>query len=130
MPEWRFDINPVAASRPRVGKWGAYYTGTYKEFREEAAAKVYEVLGIDIQPLSGPLAVSIELYVKRPKTTERGWPKADIDNFAKAVLDTMNKKVWDDDSQIVSIYVTKQWAAPGEDGYFTLSVNQTIGDGK
>lgn len=130
MPEWRFDINPVAASRPRVGKWGAYYTGTYKDFREEAAAKVYEVLGIDIQPLSGPLAVSIELYVKRPKTTERGWPKADIDNFAKAVLDTMNKKVWEDDSQIVSIYVTKQWAAAGEDGYFTLSVNQSIGVGK
>jgi Holliday junction resolvase RusA-like endonuclease len=124
MPEWRFDINPVAASRPRVGKWGAYYTGTYKEFREEAAAKVYEVLGTDLQPLSGPLAVSIELYVKRPKSTERGWPKADIDNFAKAVLDTMNKKVWDDDSQIISIYVTKQWAAAGEDGYFTLSVNE------
>jgi Holliday junction resolvase RusA-like endonuclease len=123
MPEWRFDINPVAASRPRVGKWGAYYTGTYKAFREEAAAKVWEILGTDLEPLSGPLMVSIELFVKRPKTTERDWPKADIDNFAKAVLDTMNKKVWDDDSQIISLYVTKQWAAKDEGGYFILSVN-------
>lgn len=122
--EWRFGINPVAASRPRVGKWGAYYTGTYKEFREEAAGKVFEVLGTDFEPLAGPLAVTIELYVKRPKTTERGWPKADIDNFAKAVLDIMNGKVWVDDSQIISIYITKQWAAKGEDGYFVLQVNK------
>ena len=126
--EWRFNINPVAASRPRVGKWGAYYTGTYKTFREEAAAKVWEILGTDLQPFGGPLAVSIELYVKQPKTTERGWPKADIDNFAKAVLDTMNKKVWEDDSQIISLYVTKQWAPKGEDGYFTMSVNQKQGE--
>lgn len=126
--EWRFNINPVAASRPRVGKWGAYYTGTYKTFREEAAAKVWDILGTELQPFSGPLAVSIELYVKQPKTTERGWPKADIDNFAKAVLDTMNKKVWEDDSQIISLYVTKQWAPKGEDGYFTMSVNQKQGE--
>lgn len=128
MSEWRFNINPVAASRPRVGKWGAYYTGTYKAFREEAAAKVWEILGTELEPLSGALTVSIELFVKRPKTTEREWPKADIDNFAKAVLDTMNGKVWEDDSQIVSLYVTKQWAAKGEDGYFILSVNNQDGE--
>ena len=65
----------------------------------------------------------MELYVKRPKTTEREWPKADIDNFAKAVLDTMNGKIWKDDSQITSLYVAKQWAGKGEDGYFTLEVS-------
>jgi Holliday junction resolvase RusA-like endonuclease len=121
--EWKFNINPVAASRPRVGKWGAYYTGTYKDFREEAIGIVYDVLGSGFTPLSGELAVSIELYVKRPKTTERGWPKADIDNFAKAVLDVMNGKIWDDDSQITTLHVSKQWASKGEDGYFVLSVS-------
>ncbi len=121
--EWIFPINPVAASRPRVGKWGAYYTGTYKEFREEATSIVYDALGKDFVPMSGELAVSIELHVKRPKTTERGWPKADIDNFAKAVLDVMNGKIWEDDSQITSLYVTKQWAEKGEDGYFVLAVS-------
>ena len=49
------------------------------------------------------------------------WPH--IDNFAKAVLDTMNGKIWKDDSQITSLYVSKQWAAKGEDGYFTLEVS-------
>jgi len=121
--EWKFDINPVAASRPRVGKWGAYYTGTYKEFREKAAEIVWETIGKDFEAIDTELAVSIELYVKRPKTTERGWPKADIDNFAKAVLDTMNGKIWKDDSQITSLHVSKQWADKGEEGYFTLEVN-------
>jgi len=121
--EWKFDINPVAASRPRVGKWGAYYTGTYKEFREKAAEIVWETIGKDFEAIDTELAVSIELYVKRPKSTERGWPKADIDNFAKAVLDTMNGKIWKDDSQITSLHVSKQWADKGEEGYFTLEVN-------
>jgi len=120
---WKFDINPVAASRPRVGKWGAYYTGTYKEFREKAAEIVWDTIGKDFEAIDTELAVSIELYVKRPKSTERGWPKADIDNFAKAVLDTMNGKIWKDDSQITSLHVSKQWADKGEDGYFTLEVN-------
>jgi len=121
--EWKFDINPVAASRPRVGKWGAYYTGTYKEFREKAAEIVWDTIGKDFEAIDTELAVSIELYVKRPKSTERGWPKADIDNFAKAVLDTMNGKIWKDDSQITSLHVSKQWADKGEEGYFTLEVN-------
>jgi Holliday junction resolvase RusA-like endonuclease len=121
--EWKFDINPVAASRPRVGKWGAYYTGTYKEFREKAAEIVWDTIGKDFEAIDTELAVSIELYVKRPKSTEREWPKADIDNFAKAVLDTMNGKIWKDDSQITSLHVSKQWADKGEDGYFTLEVN-------
>jgi Holliday junction resolvase RusA-like endonuclease len=120
---WKFDINPVAASRPRVGKWGAYYTGTYKEFREKAAEIVWDTIGKDFEAIDTELAVSIELYVKRPKSTERGWPKADIDNFAKAVLDTMNGKIWKDDSQITSLHVSKQWAGKGEEGYFTLEVN-------
>lgn len=120
---WKFDINPVAASRPRVGKWGAYYTGTYKEFREKAAEIVWDTIGMDFEAIDTELAVSIELYVKRPKSTERGWPKADIDNFAKAVLDTMNGKIWKDDSQITSLHVSKQWAGKGEEGYFTLEVN-------
>ena len=121
--QWRFNLNPVAASRPRVGKWGAYYTGTYKEFREKAAEVVWDILGTDLEPMTGPLIVDIELYVKKPKATELDAPRPDIDNFAKAILDTMNKKVWEDDSQIISLHVTKQWAATGEDGYFTLSVS-------
>jgi len=122
--EWKFDISPVAASRPRVGKWGAYYSGPYKDFREEASAKVYEVIGTDTNLLSGPLCVTLELYVKRPKKTDRSHPRADLDNYTKAVFDVMNGKLWEDDSQIISMYVTKEWAEKGSDGYFVLGVNK------
>lgn len=120
--QWKFDINPVPASRPRVSKWGAYYTGTYKDFRERAAEVVWSVLGNNYQPLTTPLAVSLEIHVKRPKSTEKDFPKPDVDNYAKAILDTLNGKLWADDSQIFSLYVTKQWAEKDSDGYFVLDV--------
>jgi Holliday junction resolvase RusA-like endonuclease len=121
--EWKFDISPVAASRPRVGRWGAYYSGPYKDFREKAAEKVYEVIGTDRKLLSGPLCITLELYVKRPKKTSRGHPRADLDNYTKAVFDILNGKLWEDDSQIISMYVTKEWAEVGSDGYFVLGIN-------
>lgn len=120
---WKFDIPPVAASRPRVGKWGAYYSGPYRDFREQARDKVMDILGSEFKPLQGPLAVVIELYVTRPKTTKLDYPKPDIDNYAKAVLDVLNGLMWEDDSQIISVYVTKQWAEENEEGYFTIEVN-------
>lgn len=121
--EWTFEISPVAASRPRVGKWGAYYSGPYKEFREKATSKVYEVIGTERELISGPLAITLELYVKRPKKTERNHPRADLDNYTKAVFDVMNGKLWEDDSQVVSMYVTKEWADASSTGYFVLGVN-------
>lgn len=120
---WKFDIPPVAASRPRVGKWGAYYSGPYKSFREEAKEKVFGILGQDFVPLQGPLAVVVEIYATQPKSTKLDYPRPDIDNYTKAVLDSLNTLLWEDDSQIISIYATKQWAEQNEAGYFTVEVN-------
>jgi len=107
--EWSFPISPVAASRPRVSKHGAYFAGPYKNFRREAAEIVDDVLG-EWEPLSGPLTVDLELFIGRPKTTKLDAPRADIDNFVKAIFDVMNGKLWDDDSQVIKLYATKQWA--------------------
>ena len=124
MPEWLFPVSPVAASRPRVSRHGAYYAGPYKRFREEMAEVVPLILGESFEPYEGPLKVDIEFYVTRPKKTKLGAPKADIDNFLKATLDVMNQRLWVDDTQIVEIYATKQWTRPKEDGYFTIGVDQ------
>lgn len=120
---WQFNINPVAASRPRVSRWGAFYTGPYKVFREVAAESVWNTIGNEFKPLSNTLAVSIELYIKQPKKTDKEYPRPDIDNYAKAILDTMNGKIWEDDTQIISLYVTKQWAEKDSEGYFILEVS-------
>jgi len=122
---WRFDINPVAASRPRVSKYGhAYFTGPYKEFRKSMVNLAGAVLG-EHKPFQGPLSVTIELYVTKPKTTKLSAPRGDIDNYAKACLDSFNKLIWDDDKQIEELHITKSWTSgPEQDGWFEIGVNQ------
>tara|TARA_R110002020_G_scaffold283736_1_gene499390 strand:+ start:625 stop:957 length:333 start_codon:yes stop_codon:yes gene_type:complete len=105
-----------------VSKHGAYFAGPYKIFRREAAEIVDNVLG-NWEPLSGPLTVDLEMFVARPKTTKLDRPKADIDNFVKAVFDVMNGRLWDDDSQVIRLYATKQWAEDSN-GYFVLGINK------
>ena len=118
---WHFNMPPVAASRPRIGKWGAYYSGPYQEFRETAEDVVPLTIGSEYVPLTGELAVVVEIYAEKPKTTKLSKPKPDIDNYVKAVFDVLNKRLWEDDSQITSLYVTKQWSDSA--GYFTVEVN-------
>lgn len=119
--KWKFPVSPVAASRPRVGKWGSYYTGTYKDFREIAKPIVNEVTQ-GWEPMLGPIRVSLEIYPTQPKTTKLDYPRPDIDNFAKAILDLCNGVVWGDDTQIIQLEAIKGWA--DADGYFTLEVEE------
>jgi Holliday junction resolvase RusA-like endonuclease len=124
MPEWTFQISPIAASRPRISKYGAYFTGPYKKFRGEAADCVYEIIGTEFPLIESPLHVDLELYITQPMNTKLGMPNADIDNFTKAIFDVMNGKLWVDDKQIQTMYVSKQWAPKGEPGYFTLGTQE------
>lgn len=124
MMEYRFPISPVAASRPRVSRYGAYFTGPYKKFRSEASVVINKVLGRNFSPLSGKLAVDIVCYVTRPKTTKLEYPRADVDNYSKSILDCLNGKLWDDDSQIIALFISKKWAKEGESGYFTVTVEK------
>jgi len=123
MPEWVFPISPIAASRPRISKHGAYFAGPYKQFRKDMIDLVPEILG-DMEPFEGPLKVDVELYVTRPKKTKLIGPKADIDNYLKSILDSMNNYLWVDDTQIIEIFATKQWTPKNEIGYFTIGVDK------
>ncbi len=95
---------PVSVTLPN----GAKSTFTPKPTRD--AEKALGAQWTD-EPLAGPLAVDIILHgdsvavnvemAEKPATRLRG----DIDNYAKTVLDALNKKAWADDSQIVSLTV-------------------------
>jgi Holliday junction resolvase RusA-like endonuclease len=103
-------VVPVPASRPRVSKWGTYYGKTYKLFRSQMRAwleKHWTPRPFEIE--RGPLVVTVFALVPKPKTTKRSWPKGDVDNYAKAVLDALNGWVWEDDDQILTLHVYKQW---------------------
>ena len=86
-----------------------------------------DLLG-DFDPLEGPLSVSTKLFVTRPKSTKLYAPKADIDNYLKAVWDSLNGKVWEDDTQITDVRDTvKRWTPSHEiPGRIEVSIERPI----
>ena len=120
--EWKIPLSPVAASRPRTGKYGGYYVGPYKKWRAEVPELIYEAIG-DWDTLKGDLRVSLHCYVTKPKSTKLQRPKADLDNYLKAIFDAFNGKVWEDDAQIGELGpCSKNWAEPNQPGYFIVRV--------
>lgn len=106
------DINPMPASRPRVPRFGkVYYAKPYKEYRDAVAEWIVD----NAERLEGlrtekRLDVRLNFNVRRPKTTKLHGPKPDIDNYIKAVLDSLNGVIWADDYQIVAVFASKAWA--------------------
>jgi len=109
-----FPFNPVPASRPRVTRWGTYYSKTYKAWKEAAERSLQPGtlhLGADI-----PLIVIVRVIARRPKSTKLTTPRGDLDNYVKAPLDVITKVggYWKDDTQVVSIISWKRFAEEDE----------------
>lgn len=119
-----FPLSPVAASRPRVTRWGTYYLGPYRHFKEEMALLINRTFPPEFEIISGPIKLNIVCYVTRPKTTKLDYPKPDVDNYAKAILDSLNGYVWEDDSQVISLTISKRWANDKHKGHFTIEITQ------
>jgi Holliday junction resolvase RusA-like endonuclease len=73
--------------------------------------------------LSGPVCLEAKLYLQMPKSLSQKRQrelaysncekKPDIDNVIKIIGDALNGIAYKDDSSIVSVTATKQWAAQG-----------------
>ena len=103
---------PVPASRPRVTRWGTYYSATYRKWKEAAETFFAEAAEL----LEGPLEVIITVICPHPKTVKRAIPRGDVDNYAKAALDvvTKTKSAWLDDEQVVRLSVQKRFVYSDE----------------
>jgi Holliday junction resolvase RusA-like endonuclease len=110
---FNLSVTPVPASRPRVGRFGVYYTATYARWMKAAKPLAEKHQG---EPLTGPLMVMVEQICEKPKTSKREYPRGDVDNHAKGPLDILTKaaKFWQDDDQIVGLCVFKRFAEEGE----------------
>ena len=108
-PVVRIVIDPMPCPRPRVGRFGAYYPAKYSRWRNEFQRELGGVVGEGFEPTDKPLDVMVFMFVRRPRTTKLAYPKPDIDNYEKAVLDACNGVLWRDDSQIISLFGLKLW---------------------
>lgn len=113
-------LEPVAASRPRVSKWGTFYAEPYKSFLAVAPEALH---ALELPMLDGPLAVQLEVVCTKPKTSVLPHPRQDVDNFAKSVLDALTKAgAWLDDAQVARLTVEKRFAAKGEQAHTRIGI--------
>lgn len=106
-------VAPVPASRPRVSRYGTYYSKPYEMFRKTAQPLADAFDGI---PTDKPVIVVIETIAVKPKTGKLLMPRGDADNYAKGPMDIMTKakKFWADDNQVGALLVVKRYAEPHE----------------
>lgn len=110
-----FPFEPVPASRPRVTRWGTYYSKTYTTWKKHAEAHLKPgdlPIGDD-----EPLLVVIFTVNTKARTSKLRYPRADTDNLAKGPMDVVTKATgyWKDDKQVVHLISSKRFAEPGEE---------------
>ena len=121
------NINPVPASRPRVTRWGTFYGKKYKQFKLEMGLLLIDSDKTNsVNPtkwLEGLISADMTFFVPIPKS----WSKkkksskngqfcdnnADLDNYEKAILDSLSGIFFYDDRQIVKQKSQKIWADKG-----------------
>jgi Holliday junction resolvase RusA-like endonuclease len=95
---------PRGKERPRYGR-GRVYTPNKTAAYERSLGWAARVAMGSRKPLLGPLKVTVTAFVAKPVG------KPDADNILKC-LDSFNKIVWDDDSQIVDARIVKVCGVP------------------
>jgi Holliday junction resolvase RusA-like endonuclease len=113
---------PVAKGRPRITRRGFAYTPAATRKYEAHGRLAAQMAMAGRQPIDVP--VRIELLVELPvpaswskrKTADaitghiRPTSRPDVDNFLKAILDTINTIVVADDAQVVEVYAKKKFS--------------------
>lgn len=119
----RFTVygNPVAKGRPKFSSQGGFvrsYTPA-KTVNYENLVKVSFDMSEEKEKFDGQVAALLMVYCSIPKSTSkkkrelmiegtiRPTTKPDLDNIAKAILDALNGRAFDDDKQVVSLTVEK-----------------------
>jgi len=106
-----FPFPPVAKERARVTRFGAYTPARTKEFQRQIQS--YARQWVTKKPFEGPLKLQCDFYLSRPKKPKFSYPatRPDIDNYLKAIMDSLNGIIWKDDSLIVDIRSSKHYTA-------------------
>ena len=103
---------PRPASRPRVTKYGTYFSKPYTIWRQ--TSQPYANAWEGPEPFTGPVVILIEIVCTKPKTGKLLHPRGDVDNYVKGVLDVLTKSgnFWSDDVQVVGLHAFKRYTDP------------------
>jgi len=124
-------ISFFAAGDPKAkGSKHGYIVGGHVNVTEGKSSKSWEatvrahVAGLEFERISGPVWVKLDFYLPLPKSrapkpgSKDYWKRnpvpdgpPDIDKLIRAILDALNKVVFEDDARIIEIRATKQYSA-------------------
>lgn len=122
-----FSVPGVPVAQPRIkatsiGGYARVYTPKTADAYKASVALAFRT-AYGGNPVDGPVRIEIEFVMPRPKAMiwkKREMPsewhtkKPDVDNLAKAVMDSLYGLAWIDDSQVCSIASTKRIASGAE----------------
>lgn len=82
--------------------------------------------------LKGPIRLIADCYLPRPKSVRRLSPTVppDIDKIARGLADAMTGVIYEDDSQITQLKVSKFYAAPGNPPCAVIVVTPLTEEGR
>lgn len=108
-------LDPVPASRPRVGRWSTYYKGSYGIWKP-LAERLLKSAVWPVMQTGDPVHIMLEVVKRKARTSKLVVPNGDLDNYVKAVLDAVTKaeKAWKDDVQVQTLHTHKRFALGGE----------------
>lgn len=129
--------NPVPQPRPRVSTRGgfarAYVPSSHPVHAyRRAVADAARLRGVSVS--DGAVAVSLRFTFERPKshrtkaglkTTAPALPREDVDNLAKACLDSLTCVAWHDDKQVADLRAQKQY---GDEGKTEVTIHELSAD--
>jgi len=112
---------PIAASRPRIPRFGKpYFAKTYKTWRDTAHDIVPEYTET---PIDYPVKVNVLFAIPRARTSKLLVPMGDGDNFEKALFDLIQRKKYlSDDKWITTGTWRKRFLPFGAEGYSYIAI--------
>jgi Holliday junction resolvase RusA-like endonuclease len=111
-----------------VSKWGTYYPKSYATWIKDAAAMLDELNVRGIEPWTCPVFVMVTIGAKRPKKPANPYPVPDVDNYAKANLDAMQKCGYliKDDKQVQVLLTSKRYVTGDEVPYSAMYIADSM----
>jgi Holliday junction resolvase RusA-like endonuclease len=104
-------IDPVPASRKQV-RGGFKYSEKHLAFQQQARAWLLPLHDQLLYPKGTYVHATVQFFCSVGPNSQADVPRADVDNLVKLTLDCLTdmKCLWEDDTQIVDLHISKRVA--------------------